>query len=64
MGRHKKYKTEHEQLESQRRWGREYYYRHKERISKERMRKYYAKVGKKMLPDDMISGAAFEILKR
>ena len=41
MGRHKKYKTENEKSEAQRRWQREHYYRNKERISKERMRKYY-----------------------
>lgn len=48
MGRRKKYNTIDEQREAQRKWRREYYSRHKERISNERMRKYYAKVGKKM----------------
>jgi len=50
MGRHKKYRTDDEQLEAQRRWRREYYLRHKDRINKARMRKYYTKVGKAM-PD-------------
>lgn len=48
MGRHKKYKTKNEQREAQRRWGREHYDRNKDRINQERMREYYAKVGKKM----------------
>lgn len=48
MGRHQKYETENEQLEAKRRWRREYYYRNKYHINRERMRNYYAKVGKKM----------------
>ena len=44
MGRKQKYKTENEQLEAKRRWRREWYDRNKERVNRERMRKYYEKV--------------------
>jgi hypothetical protein len=49
MGRYKKYETEQQQLDAKRRWRREWYARNKERVNKERMRKYYAnQVGKNM----------------
>jgi hypothetical protein len=40
MGRKKKYNTEEEQLEAQRRWNMEYYHRNKEKL-KEKGRKRY-----------------------
>ena len=41
MGRKKKYQTEDEKHEAQKRWMREYYYRNRERLNKERMERYY-----------------------
>lgn len=43
MGRLKKYETNEEKIEAQRRWAREYYYRNKEKINKKTMKKYYEK---------------------
>lgn len=40
MGRKKKYKTEEERLEAQRRWNMEYYHRNKEKL-KEKARNRY-----------------------
>jgi len=42
MGRKLKYKTEDAQLESKRRWRREWYHRNKKRVNRERMQRYYA----------------------
>ena len=41
MGRKKKYKTEEEQKEAQRKWNREYYERNKSEINKKKMEEYY-----------------------
>ena len=41
MGRLKKYKTEDEKKEAQKKWAKEYYYRNKEKINKKAMEKYY-----------------------
>lgn len=46
MGRLKKYKTEEDRRESQRRWAREYYYRNRETINKKAMEKYYEQKNK------------------
>lgn len=43
MGRKKKYKTDEEKKEIQRKWSLEYYYRNKDIINKKLMDKYYAK---------------------
>jgi len=43
MGRLKKYKTNNEKINAQRKWAREYYYRNKEKINKRTMKKYYEK---------------------
>lgn len=43
MGRKKKYDTEEEKNEAQRRWNMEYYERNKERIKKEVLNRYYGK---------------------
>lgn len=43
MGRKKKYLTEKEQLEAQRRWNMEYYERNKENIKKEALKRYHGK---------------------
>jgi len=41
MGRLKKYKTEEEKKEAQRKWVREYYNRNKVILNKKAMEKYY-----------------------
>jgi hypothetical protein len=41
MGRLKKYKTEEEKKEAQKKWANQYYYRNKEQINKKAMEKYY-----------------------
>ena len=41
MGRKKKYFTEDEKKEAQRKWVREYYQRNKEKLNKNSMEKYY-----------------------
>jgi hypothetical protein len=41
MGRKKKYGTDKERIEAERRWRREYYHRNKKQICEEYMRKYY-----------------------
>jgi len=41
MGRKRKYKSEKEQREAQKKWANEYYHRNKERINKKAMEKYY-----------------------
>ena len=41
MGRKRKYHTEEEKLDAQRKWAREYYTRNKESINKNAMEKYY-----------------------
>ena len=43
MGRLKKYITEEEKIEAQRKWSLEYYYRNKEKINKKIMEKYYGR---------------------
>ena len=43
MGRKKKYETNEQRLDADRRWKREWYHRNKDRINKEYMRKYYEK---------------------
>lgn len=48
MGRKKKYKTEEEQKEAQRKWNREYYERNKSDINKRKMEKYYESKIKEM----------------
>ena len=45
MGRKKKYETELELREAQKRWRRSYYQRNKERCKKERMDDYWRKKG-------------------
>lgn len=41
MGRLKKYSTEEEKKDAQKKWANEYYYRNKEKINKKAMEKYY-----------------------
>ena len=41
MGRLKKYSSEEEKKEAQKKWASEYYYRNKEKINKKAMEKYY-----------------------
>jgi hypothetical protein len=41
MGRLKKYSTDEEKKEAQKKWANEYYYRNKEKINKKAMEKYY-----------------------
>jgi hypothetical protein len=41
MGRLKKYSTEEEKKDAQKKWSNEYYYRNKEIINKKAMEKYY-----------------------
>lgn len=48
MGRKLKYKSKEEQLEAKRKWRREYYYRNKEQICENYMRKYYERKQKTM----------------
>lgn len=43
MGRLKKYKTDAEKIEAQRKWAKEYYYRNKKIINEKTMKKYYEK---------------------
>lgn len=46
MGRKKKYLTDKERIEAQRRWNMEYYERNKENIKKEALKRYYGKRNK------------------
>jgi hypothetical protein len=46
MGRKKKYKTDEERLEAQRRWNMEYYNRNKNNIKEKNLSRYYEKRGK------------------
>jgi hypothetical protein len=48
MGRLKKYKTEEERRDAQRKWSREYYWRNKERIDEQAKKRYRREVGKKL----------------
>ena len=48
MGRLKKYKTEKDRLDAQRKWNREYYWRNKEKIDEQSRERYRKKVGKKL----------------
>lgn len=48
MGRKKKYNTEEEKIEAQRKWNMEYYERNKDRIKKGALDRYYEKRDKKM----------------
>lgn len=41
MGRKKKYSTDQEKSDAQRKWAREYYTRNKEKINEKLMKKYY-----------------------
>jgi hypothetical protein len=41
MGRLKKYSTEEEKKDAQKKWANQYYYRNKEKINKRAMEKYY-----------------------
>jgi hypothetical protein len=41
MGRKKKYQTDEERNDAQRKWALEYYLRNKETINKKRMEQYY-----------------------
>jgi hypothetical protein len=41
MGRLKKYNTDEEKKDAQRKWVREYYYRNKDSLNKRQMEKYY-----------------------
>lgn len=41
MGRKKKYNTEEEKREAQRKWNREYYIKNKQKINTHRMEVYY-----------------------
>jgi hypothetical protein len=41
MGRKRKYNTEEEKLDAQRKWNREYYEKNRQKINTHRMRKYY-----------------------
>lgn len=43
MGRNKKYLTDDERLEAQRRWNMEYYERNKDKIKKQVLNRYYGK---------------------
>lgn len=43
MGRIKKYSTEYEKKEAQKKWAKEYYYRNKNIINKKTMEKYYGR---------------------
>lgn len=43
MGRLKKYKTDDEKKEAQKKWAREYYHRNKIEINKKTMENYYEK---------------------
>lgn len=43
MGRKRKYHTDEEQKEAQRKWAREYYHRNKDEINKKAMERYYEK---------------------
>jgi hypothetical protein len=43
MGRIKKYSTEDEKKEAQKKWAKEYYYRNKNIINKKTMEKYYGR---------------------
>jgi hypothetical protein len=43
MGRKKKYLTDDERLEAQRRWNMEYYERNKDKIKKQVLNRYYGK---------------------
>jgi len=43
MGRKKKYDTEEERLEAQRRWNMEYYARNKDKIKEKNLNRYYGK---------------------
>jgi len=51
MGRSKKYKTEEEKKEAQKKWANQYYYRNKEQINKRAMYKYYG-LQKNIQPDN------------
>ena len=51
MGRLKKYSTEDEKREAQKKWANEYYYRNKEKINKKAMEKYYESQ-KNLRPDN------------
>lgn len=48
MGRLKKYMTNDEKKEAQKKWALEYYHRNKEKINKKTMEKYYAETTKKI----------------
>ena len=43
MGRLKKYKTDEERINAQRKWAKEYYYRNKKTINEKTMKKYHEK---------------------
>lgn len=47
MGRKKKYLTEEERIEAQRRWNMEYYARNKDSIKKKTLKRYYGNQSKK-----------------
>ena len=51
MGRSKKYSTEEERKEVQKKWANEYYHRNKEKINKKAMEKYYG-LQKNLQPDN------------
>lgn len=51
MGRLKKYKTEEEKKEAQKKWANQYYHRNKEKINKKAMEKYYG-LQKNLQPDN------------
>ena len=51
MGRLKKYSTEEEKKDAQKKWANEYYYRNKEKINKKAMEKYYG-LQKNIQPDN------------
>jgi len=51
MGRNRKYFTEKEKLNAQRRWQMEYYERNKERLKKEARQRYKLKVSEKAKED-------------
>jgi hypothetical protein len=51
MGRLKKYKTEEEKKEAQKKWANQYYHRNKEQINKRAMEKYY-ELQKNIRPDN------------
>lgn len=48
MGRKKKYNTEEEQIEAQRRWNMEYYARNKKSIKKKALKRYHGSKNEKM----------------